>query len=151
MSRLVTKAEDGRLQLELPLLAGFSYPIAAMDFSVTLPGQITEDPMFSSGYHGVNIEKDLEFAVSGSTVTGNAIKELKDRETLTMYLMADAAMFPQAQRFAQNFSFSFISISVCSLLALGYWLLFLRTPPAPLSGKTFFTTPFSEKRGQFPF
>ncbi len=130
MTRLVTKTEDGRLQLELPLLAGFSYPVAALDFSVTLPGQITQTPAFSSGYHGINIEKDLEFSVSGATITGTAIKELKDRETLTMYLVADAAMFPQAQRLSQNFSFSFIAISVCAILALGYWLLFLRTSPA---------------------
>lgn len=130
MSRLITETEDGSLQLQLPLLAGFTLPIAALDFSVTLPGEIQNVPVFSSGYHGVNIEKDLTFSASGSTITGASTKELKDRETLTMYLTVDAAMFPQARRFAQSFSFTFAAITVCAILALGYWLLFLRAPLA---------------------
>lgn len=148
MSRLITEGEDGSLQLQLPLLAGFTLPIAALDFSVTLPGEIQNVPAFSSGYHGVNIEKDLNFSTSGSTITGASTKELKDRETLTMYLTVDAAMFPQARRFAQSFSFTFTAITVCAILALGYWLLFLRAPLARRARWS--TAPEGYSAGQIP-
>lgn len=148
MSRLITEGEDGSLQLQLPLLAGFTLPIAVLDFSVTLPGEIQNVPAFSSGYHGVNIEKDLTFSASGSTISGASTKELKDRETLTMYLTVDAAMFPQARRFAQSFSFTFTAITVCAILALGYWLLFLRAPLARRA--RWGTAPEGYSAGQIP-
>ena len=148
LSRLVAVGEDGKLQLELPMLAGFRYPIAALDFSVTVPGQISEVPAFSSGYHGINIEKDLAFSVSGATITGSATKELKDRETLTMYLTVDESLFPQARRFSMNFSFTFVATSLCAVLALGYWLLFLRCPMARRARWS--TPPHSYTAGQVP-
>lgn len=148
MSRLVTEGEDGALQLQLPMLAGFHYPIAAMDFSVTLPGPISQTPAFSSGYHGINIEKDLTFSVSGATITGTTTKELKDRETLTMYLAVDESLFPQARRFSMNLSFPVVAISLCAVLALGYWLLFLRCPMARRARWS--TPPQGYTAGQIP-
>ena len=52
-------ADSSRLQLELPMLSGFIYPIDELQFSVNLPGAIDQDPQFISGYHQANIEKDL--------------------------------------------------------------------------------------------
>lgn len=130
LSNVVTKQADGAMQLELPILAGFSYPIEALSFSITLPGEISEVPTFSSGYHGINIEKDLSYSVSGATISGASTASLKDLETLTLYLPVDQALFPQAQRLSLNFDFPFVAISVCVLLALVYWLVFLRTPMA---------------------
>ena len=38
-----------RLQLELPLLAGFAYPIAQLQFSLNLPGTPNQNPSVDSG------------------------------------------------------------------------------------------------------
>ena len=75
---VVNTDENGILQLELPLLSGFDYPISNMEFTVTLPGEITGEPSFSSGYHQADIEKDLTYSVSGATITGKTVKMLKD-------------------------------------------------------------------------
>ena len=45
----VTAAKDGSLLLTIPLLSGFAYPVAAMEFTVTLPGEITARPSSSTG------------------------------------------------------------------------------------------------------
>ena len=45
-----------RLQLELPMLAGFPSPIDELQFSINLPGMISQNPSFVSGYHQANIE-----------------------------------------------------------------------------------------------
>ena len=116
-------------QLSLPLLSGFSYPIESMRFSVTLPGAIEAKPAFSSGYHQSNIEKDLTYTISGSTVTGSSLKELKDHETLVMTLPVDAAMFPQQGISLPDLQVVNIAIIVCSLLTLAYYLLTMRALP----------------------
>ena len=94
-----TKTEAGdtvqKLQLELPLLAGFAYPIDELQFSINLPGVIDQDPHFVSGYHQGNIEKDLTYSVSGGNIAGRSWTALKDHETLSMSLTVSEEMFPR--------------------------------------------------------
>ncbi len=113
------------MQLQLPMLSGFAYPIAAMDFSVTLPGVVTEKPMFTSGYHGVNIEKELNVQVSETVISGRATSPLKDRETLTLLLLVEPSMFPQAGRVEVDLDFLNGAMTVTTVLALVYWLIFM--------------------------
>ncbi|MBQ2257735.1 MAG: hypothetical protein II247_03555, partial [Lachnospiraceae bacterium] len=40
-----------RLRLGVPVLAGFQYPIDELQFSITLPGLVDQNPSFVSGYH----------------------------------------------------------------------------------------------------
>ena len=42
--------ESSKLQLQLPLLSGFSMPVDKMDFTVHLPGAVNAKPVFISGY-----------------------------------------------------------------------------------------------------
>ena len=121
--------EVQQLQLRLPLLSGFSYPVEAMEFSVTLPGQVHAKPAFSSGYHQANIEKDILYTVTGATVTGTAQAELKDHETLVMTLTVSEEMFPQKKLTLPDFQTVNTLFAVCSLLALVYWAVFLRNLP----------------------
>ncbi|MBR2937004.1 MAG: DUF2207 domain-containing protein [Oscillospiraceae bacterium] len=129
LPNLITTNAAGQLELQLPLLAGFSYPVQALEFSVTLPGPITAKPAFSSGYHQANIEKDLHFTTSGATITAVSQVELKDHETLTMTLLVTEEMFPQKRIVAPEVGMAITLTTVCLVLALLYWLLFLRNLP----------------------
>lgn len=121
--------ELNTLELRLPLLSGFSYPIEKMDFSVSLPGTPEGRPSFSSGYHQSDIEKDMTYAVTGNTVSGSFTKALKDHETLTMTLPVTEDMFPQSVLTVQDTDAMALAMGICSALALVYWLLFLRNLP----------------------
>ena len=124
-------------ELQLPLLYGYEYPVKSMDFTVRLPGSITAKPAFSSGYHKANIEKELTCSVEENTVTGSANKELKDHETLTMTLAVEEAWFPNAPLEFFESAVDDIAMVICAVLALLYWLLFLRSvPPARRSSAT---------------
>lgn len=103
LPNLIGRNEADQLQLELPLLSGFDYPVQSLEFSVTLPGTVTAKPAFISGYHQANIEKDMVWEVSGATITGTAQTELKDHETLSMRLLVDENMFPQKRIVPPNF------------------------------------------------
>ncbi len=119
----------GSPQLELPLLSGFSHPISYLEFSVTLPGEVTEKPAFSSGYHQANIEKDLSVTYSGATITGKSLTGLKDHETLTMTLPVSQELFPNAPLVLMDAGFTVWGMVIAGALALLYWLLFLRCLP----------------------
>lgn len=117
------------LELQLPLLSGFSYPVENMTFTVTLPGALETNPSFSSGYHQADIEKDMTYSVSGNTVTGSFTKTLKDHETLLMTLPVTEEMFPRNILNVQNSDIMNLAILICAGLALLYWIIFLRNLP----------------------
>lgn len=118
-----------KLQLELPLLSGFVYPLKSLEFRVELPGAFPESPSFSSGYHQTDIEKDMLFTVSGAAVTGSFRTSLKDRETLTMTLPVSDEMFTRPKVLIQSSDLGDMAQNIFALLALAYWLLFLRNFP----------------------
>lgn len=129
LPNLIVTNEAGLLELQLPLLAGFAYPVQALEFSVTLPGEVSAKPAFSSGYHQANIEKDIYYTTTGATITGSAQTELKDHETLSMTLLVSEEMFPQKRVVAPDFKTVSTLTTVFYLLAFGYWMLFLRNLP----------------------
>lgn len=129
LSDTVYRDEDGLLRLQVPLLAGFAYPVEGMEFSVTLPGQIENKPSFSSGYHQTSIERDLTYSISGATVSGSFQKALKDRETFEMNMLVSESMFPQPIVEVSSNTFGPIAVLVCAGLALLYWLLFMGVLP----------------------
>ena len=129
LPNLIVTNEAGLLELQLPLLAGFDYPVQSLEFSVTLPGQVTAKPAFSSGYHQANIEKDIYCTISGATITGMAQVELKDHETLSMSLLVSESMFPQKRISAPDFQVVRTLATVCFVLAIVYWIVFLRNLP----------------------
>ena len=124
-----TDTEQGktkRLRLELPMLAGFAYPIDELQFSINLPGVINQNPSFVSGYHQANIEKDLTYSISGGNIAGRSWTGLKDHETLTMYLDATEEMFPQTQAALPVVENVMSLIGICAGIAFAFWVLFLR-------------------------
>lgn len=123
---IVSTTPTGELELQLPLLSGFSHPVEKLDFSITLPGEVGQKPHFSSGYHQANIEKDITYTISGATITGRATQELKDHETLVMLLAVPETQFPQNTISLPDFDSLNIAMVVSAALALLYWLFFLR-------------------------
>lgn len=129
LSGVVQLSEVGTPQLVVPILSGFAYPVELLEFSVTLPGQVSSKPAFTSGYHQASIEQDLSAQTSGNTVSGQSLKTLKDHETLTMTLDVDEAMFPDTKLALSDALFDDTAMGVCGVLALLYWLLALRSAP----------------------
>lgn len=129
LSDLIHATETEQLQLQLPLLSGFAYPVQALEFSVTLPGPVDAKPAFSSGYHQADIEKDLAYTVSGATISGTSQKEMKDHETLVMTLIVPEEMFPQTKIVLPDLQALNVAMGICAGLALLYWLIFLRCAP----------------------
>jgi len=129
LPNLVYTNEAGLLELTLPLLSGFAYPVEMMEFSVTLPGEITAKPAFSSGYHQANIEKDIVCTTAGPTVTGTSQVPLKDHETLVMTLTVTDEMFPRTIITPPDLETVNVIAIVCFVVALLYWTLFLRNLP----------------------
>ena len=126
---LVKTNEAGLLELTLPLLSGFAYPVEAMEFTVTLPGEVTAKPAFSSGYHQANIEKDITCTATGPTITGISQVALKDHETLVMTLTVTDEMFPRTIITPPDLETVNVIAIVCFVAALLYWILFLRNLP----------------------
>ena len=126
---LVTETEIGTLQMQLPLLSGFEYPISSLQFSVSLPGTVNTLPAFSSGYHQAAIEQHLTYEVNGTTISGNSVKALKDHETLVMTLPVDDTLFNRVVVETESALVARIGMVVCALVGLLYWILTLRFIP----------------------
>ena len=125
----VVHATDTGLQMQLPLLSGFDYPVEQLNFSVTLPGAVDVLPGFVSGYHQARIEEDLTYTVEGATISGSSLKAMKDHETLYMTLAVTEEMFPQSIVQSQDYHWGTTAMLICGGLALAYWLLALWNLP----------------------
>ena len=118
---------DGMLELRVPLTSKFDYPIQAMSFTVTLPGEVEHKPSFESTYHQADIGRYIEVSpTAGTTVAGRFTEAVKDREAVTMKLRVSADMFPQKAGYTGDYSFAVTGMMVCMVAAFGYWVLFLR-------------------------
>ena len=126
---VVNTGELGTLELQLPMLNGFIYPIEYFEFSVTLPTAVDALPGFSSGYHQAGIEEYLDYRVEGNTITGNSLSPLKDHESLSMKLAVPEELFPQGLTQIHDWSGCVTGMIVCGVLALAYWLWKLRYLP----------------------
>ncbi len=129
LSGVVDYDDNGKLMLVLPLLSGFHHPIQNLSFSVVLPGDVPNSPVFTSGYYGQTIESNLEYRVSGSSISGGIINELKDRESLTLTLEVTEELFPQNPVKQWSMGVEEVLMIVLAAFAVLYWILFLRSAP----------------------
>lgn len=121
---VVDMGEEG-LVLTLPLLCGFSYPVDNMHFSVTLPSEVTTQPVFTSSYYQELIGAQMTISLQGNTLTGDT-GSLKDHETLSMTLPVTDAMFPQPAAAARVMGWMDMIVLAFALLAVLYFLLAMR-------------------------
>lgn len=125
----VLQTVDKKLVMELPLLSGFDYPVQEMEFSVTLPGAISGNPSFSSGYLKNSVDSVLNWNVGNNMITGVTTAALQDRETLTMTLQVSEEMFPGQLIIYREGNPEVIYMAITAALALLYWILMMRCLP----------------------
>ncbi len=130
---LVKSEKEGFLELDVPLLCGFQYPIETMSFTITLPSPLDPalDPVkFTSTTHSGEIETYLDATIAGQTISGTLKRPLTDNASLILHLTVPQEMFPNAQLESWRVSLDDYAMYILGGLALVYWLLFLRcTPP----------------------
>ena len=120
---VVSADETGMLEMQLPLLSGFEYPVQKMEFSVTMPGQVENLPGFVSGYHQARIEESLSYSVNGNVIAGSTVQALKDHETLTMNMQVTQQMFPRSLARTSDAGWGVTGMQICAAIALLVWLV----------------------------
>ena len=131
---VVNPGEEG-LVLTLPLLCGFEYPVDRLSFSVTLPAEVTTQPVFTSSYYQELIGAQLDISISGNTLTGHS-GFLKDHETLSMTLPVTDTMFPQPAVAARVMGWMDMIVLAFALLAAIFFLLTMRPRILHREGRT---------------
>ena len=117
------------LQLDLPLLCGFSYPVKNMKFVITMPANIKYVPSFTSIYQQTSFESYLDFDIDKNMITGQTTAEMNDHEAFSMVMLVPSDMFPTVSTYLREGNPEIVPMLVFAGLALLYWLLFLRTLP----------------------
>ena len=132
----VTKTENRKLYVELPLLSGCDYAIQSMSFQVTLPGEITAKPSFTSGYLQSGVESIISYVSGGNMINGSITQPLSDQETLVMKLQVNSEDFPGKLYIEREGNPEVIYMVLCGAAAVVYWLLLLRNVPLIRSRET---------------
>ena len=86
--------DKDNLKLELPLLSGFAYPISAMNYTITLPGEFTSTPDFYSTYQQNGLASELNLLYNGNMLTGSSKSDFNDHESVYMTMTLSPDMFP---------------------------------------------------------
>ncbi len=123
------KTREHKLQMEIPLLCGFEYPVETMSFRVTMPGEVSGKPSFSSVFLQTGIESIVECLVGGSLISGTVTQRLAERETVTMTMIVEEAMFPGKLVVPREGNPEARFMAICAAAAALYWLLLLRSLP----------------------
>ena len=121
--------KNAPLQLNLPLLCGFAYPVHNLQFVIHMPSGIEYRPTFTSIYRQTGIASELNYVVKDNLISGSSTKPLNDHEGLTMTMLVTEAMFPGVSTYRRTGNPELIPILILAGLALVYWLIFLRTLP----------------------
>ena len=118
------------LQLELPMLSGFEYPVETLSFIINMPSDASQlSPEFLSTYRQGSFASDLDQQVRGSQIIGSTKKHLNDREGVTMTMIVPEDMFPTVSTYVREGNPELPYILTFAVLALVYWILTLRTWP----------------------
>lgn len=122
---VTTQEKSEKLLLTVPLLSGFRLPIESLQLTVTLPGDVPERPVFSSGYHQTAIEGAMLITWKGSQISILTTQVLKDHETLQMTLQVPETMFPQLRLTQAPMNGWQAAALVLAILAAVYYLICL--------------------------
>ncbi len=121
---------DRTLQLDIPLLCGFEYPVESLTFLINMPSdKMTNSPTFHSIYRQMSIESDLTYKVDKNQIIGSSKTILNDHEGVTMSMVVPQDMFPTVSTYIREGNPEIVPMIICAVVALLYWILFLRTLP----------------------
>lgn len=116
--------------LELPVLANsYAYPIEALSFHVTMPGEFAANPTFKSGYLGEDVDNYMEVVVDGPLIHGKLLEPLRDHDSLSMFLETPETMFFRRSAGGTTLRAVNITAAVLGALMVLYWLLRLYWKP----------------------
>ena len=125
-----TKSQAWVLQLSIPLLSGFDYPVESLTFTITMPpGKMTHRPTLTSIYRQTSIESDIPFQVAGSQIIGSTKTVMNDHEGVTLTMIVPEEMFPTVSTYVREGNPELPYIIAFAVLAFVYWILTLRTWP----------------------
>lgn len=126
----VKLGEERKLILTIPMLCGFEYPIQKLNFVITMPtDKIPNSANFTSTYRQDSVMSDMTTYVDKSQIIGSTNKALNDHEGMNMTMVVPKDMFPTVSTYVREGNPELIPMIACAVLALLYWLLFLRTLP----------------------
>ena len=123
-------AGSNGLTLSVDLLSGFSYPVEKMNFSITLPGNVAQDPRFTSSYLQESVAGIMTWSSENGIISGAVQDRLQDRETLTMTLPVTEDLFPQTIAKKLSLDYAVAAMAVFTAATLLYWTLTMRSSPA---------------------
>ena len=126
---VIKVTEERTLQMELPLLSGFSLPVEDLSFVVVMPGQVMGDPRFHSTYRQDSIDSDLDFVVNNNMITGASKAVLNDHEAVIMSMPVPTDMFPGVNIYVREGNPELIPMLILAGAALLFWLIFMGTLP----------------------
>ena len=128
---VVYPIEGRKLQMTLPLMNGFSYPVTSLSYVITMPTTITTLPSFTSTYRQNGIDADLDYVIKDNMITGSIRNGLNDHESFSLTMPVEQEMFPSVSTYQRTGNPEVIPMLIVLGVALAYWLLFLRTLPPP--------------------
>lgn len=126
---VVEEAEDGTPLVQIPLLCGFSLPIDSASFAIVLPEGQFSRPTLTSTYYQTRIEESATLETTDHQIQGRITTRILGSDWLTLSTQVDQEMFPQKRRLAWNLDWVDVAMIGFGLLALAYWLVFLRCLP----------------------
>ena len=128
---VVYPIEGRKLQMTLPLMNGFSYPVTSLSYVIPMPTTITTLPSFTSTYRQNGIDADLDYVIKDNMITGSIRNGLNDHESFSLTMPVEQEMFPTVSTYQRTGNPEVIPMLAVLGAALLYWLLFLRTLPPP--------------------
>ena len=118
--------DKDNLSLQLPLLSGFAYPITAMTYTITLPGEFPGTPEFYSTYRQNGLASELNLLINGNMLTGGSKSGFNDHESASMSMTLPPDMFPGVSTYQRSGNPELVPMGIAAGVARIYWLLFLR-------------------------
>lgn len=119
------------LEMSLPIMGSFSFPVTSFTFTITFPSEVTTTPAFSSTYRQNSIEADLDYVVRDNMITGSIVNGLNDHEAFSLTMPVETSMFPSVSTYQRSGNPEVVPMLIVLGAALVYWILFLRTLPLP--------------------
>ncbi|MBQ8622325.1 MAG: DUF2207 domain-containing protein [Oscillospiraceae bacterium] len=122
--------EERKLVLTIPMLNGFELPVQYLSFIINMPSSdMTDVPNFTSIYRQESVGSDLTYKINKNQIIGSSKTTLNDHDGVTMTMVVPKEMFPTVSTYVREGNPEIVPMIVCGVLALLYWLIFLRTLP----------------------
>lgn len=126
LPRIVTR-EDAAQELALALPEkGFAYPLNSLKLTFSFPTEPENYPQWYSAYYEDVIDNYLTIQIAGKNMSVKSVAELKDQETISMTMEFPPETFDLSNLTGSFSSFDRMAFYLLAVLALFYWLFFLR-------------------------